>query len=185
LVPHDRHPHSPINDDKESHNRMSASDNTAEDPFAILGETLETAADSMEETKARARGSARRAAAATKRVVGSGSYSASYGLAYGIVWMGTYLHDLLPTGGSIQRGFDDGSHDAIAARNRRRALREEEAEVEDADPESPPAAAAPRKAPARTKAAPAKAAASAKRERVSAKTRAAVDKRADDFEDHS
>ncbi len=169
---------------------MSASDHAAENPFAILGETLETAADSMNDTKARARGSARRAAAATKRVVGSGTYSTSYGLAYGVVWVGTYLHDLLPTGSSIQRGFDDGSHDAIAARDRRRALREEEvelegAEVEDTDEEAPPAAApAPRKAAAR-KAASAKPAASAKRERVSPKTRAAVDKRADDFEEKS
>ena len=122
--------------------------------------------------------------AATKRVVGSGTYSASYGLAYGVVWVGTYLHDLLPNGSSIQRGFDDGSHDAIAARDRRRALREEEAEVEEADPDVAPAAPAPRKAAARSKAAPAKAA-SAKRERVSPKTRAAVDKRADDFEENS
>lgn len=183
-MPHERRLNPSINDDKESYNFMSASDHTAEDPFAILGETLETAADSMNDTKARARGSARRAAAATKRVVGSGTYSASYGLAYGVVWVGTYLHDLLPTGSSIQRGFDDGSHDAIAARDRRRALREEEAEIEDADQEAPPAAPAPRKAAAR-KAASAKTAASAKRERVSPKTRAAVDKRADDFEEKS
>ena len=106
---------------------MSTSERTAEDPFAILGETLEAAANSMDTAETRARNSAHRAADATKRVVGSGTYSTSYGLAYGAVWIGTYLHDLMPPGGVVQRGFTDGAHDALAARILRLTLGEEQA----------------------------------------------------------
>ena len=160
---------------------MSTSERTVEDPFAILGETLESAANSMEGGEARARSSAHRAADATKRVVGSGAYSTSYGLAYGAVWIGTYLHDLLPPGGVVQRGFADGAHDSLAARILRLALAEEQAahrhdeplETTDAEPAHAAATPHPR---SRVNGA------GVKRGRVSAKMRDSVDKMADTFE---
>ncbi|MCJ2136004.1 hypothetical protein MKK69_18445 [Methylobacterium sp. J-026] len=106
---------------------MSSSTATAQDPFAILGETLETAAGALDVPTAHARESAHRAAATTKRVVGSGVYSLSYALAYGSVFAATYVHDLLPDGSAVRRGLSDGSHDALSARSRRILLKEEAA----------------------------------------------------------
>lgn len=106
---------------------MSSSTATAEDPFAILGETLETAASALDLPTAHARESAHRAAATTKRVVGSGMYSVSYALAYGAVFAATYVHDLMPHGSAVQRGFSDGAQDALSARSRRLDLRHEAA----------------------------------------------------------
>jgi hypothetical protein len=159
---------------------MSTSDRTTEDPFLILGETLETAADSVESMDVRARNSAHRAADATKRAVGSGAYSTSYGLAYGAVWLGTYLHDMMPPGGVIQRGFADGTHDALAARILRLAVGEQQAaELQDyprneADSERPPDPA-PRKSMHANGAA-------AKRSRISTMSRKTVDKLADGYD---
>lgn len=104
---------------------MSSSTATAEDPFAILGETLETAASALDVPTAHARESAHRAAAQTKRVVGSGMYSVSYALAYGAVFAATYVHDLLPDGSAVQRGLSDGTHDALSARDRRTLLKKD------------------------------------------------------------
>lgn len=106
---------------------MTTSAATAQDPFAILGETLETAAGALDVPTAQARESAHRAAATTKRVVGSGVYSLSYALAYGTVFAATYVHDLLPEGSAIRRGLSDGGHDALSARSRRILLQEEAA----------------------------------------------------------
>jgi hypothetical protein len=163
---------------------MSTSERIAEDPFAILGETLETAANAMETGEARARNSAHRAADATKRAVGSGAYSTSYGLAYGVVWIGTYLHDMMPPGGVVQRGFTDGAHDALAARILRLAVGEEKAAehkeepVPDADGEAAPPGAAVRHSPRARGAA-------ARNGRASGKTRHAHDKMAGPFEDRA
>lgn len=107
---------------------MSSSTATAEDPFAILGETLETAASALDLPTAHARESAHRAAATTKRVVGSGMYSASYALAYGAVFAATYVHDLMPKGSAVQRGFSDGAQDALSSRARRLELKQDLAE---------------------------------------------------------
>jgi hypothetical protein len=159
---------------------MSTPEQTEEDPFAILGETLENAAKSMDSVEGRARTSAHRAADATKRAVGSGAYSTSYGLAYGAVWIGTYLHDLMPPGGVIQRGFADGAHDALAARILRLAVGEQRAAghdhdlAEEADVEASPPNPAPRGSSHAN-------GASAKRGRVSSRTRGHVDKMANSF----
>ncbi|GJE28133.1 hypothetical protein [Methylobacterium organophilum] len=103
---------------------MSSSTATAEDPFTILGETLETAAGALDAPTVHARESAHRAAATTKRVVGSGVYSVSYALAYGAVFAATYVHDLLPEGSAVQRGLSDGSDDALSSRSRRHLLKQ-------------------------------------------------------------
>ena len=106
---------------------MTTSAAATQDPFAILGETLETAAGALDVPTAQARESAHRAAATTKRVVGSGVYSFSYALAYGTVFAATYVHDLLPEGSAVRRGLSDGGHDALSARARRILLQEDAA----------------------------------------------------------
>ncbi|SDN70617.1 hypothetical protein SAMN05216360_110202 [Methylobacterium phyllostachyos] len=117
---------------------MTSSAAPAQDPFAILGETLETAAGALDVPTAQARESAHRAAATTKRVVGSGVYSLSYALAYGTVFAATYVHDLLPEASAVRRGLSDGGHDALSARARR-ILLQEEAAATHARTESAPA----------------------------------------------
>ena len=104
---------------------MHPSAAATQDPFAILGETLETAAGALDVPTAQARESAHRAAATTKRVVGSGVYSLSYALAYGTVFAATYVHDLLPESSTVRRGLSDGGHDALSAHARRILLQEE------------------------------------------------------------
>ena len=156
---------------------MSSTTTTAEeDPFAILGETLDTAADSLEAASTDARASAHRAAARTKRVIGSGAYSISYGLAYGTVFAATYLHDLMPVGSAVQRGFADGAHDALEARRLRQLLQDgAHAEVDHARmPETDDEVANEDGHAAPTE--------SAKRANINRKTRHTVERRADGFE---
>ncbi|MBV8612832.1 MAG: hypothetical protein JOY66_03550, partial [Acetobacteraceae bacterium] len=155
---------------------MSTTTATAEaDPFAILGDALETAADSLETASTDARASAHRASAGTKRVIGSGAYSISYGLAYGAVFTATYLHDLMPIGSAVQRGFADGAHDALEARKRRMMLRQPHEDGHGADLHEAHAHCAEDERPAA-------ATKTAKRATISRKTRQAVDKRAYGFE---
>ncbi|MGY2048785.1 hypothetical protein [Methylobacterium sp. JK268] len=125
---------------------MSATTANAEDPFAILSETLETAATALDVPTAHARESAHRAADTTKRVVGSGVYSVSYALAYGAVFAATYVHDLMPGGSAIQRGFADGAHDALTARSLRTTLKKEAAAAPEAQAGDPGAGTAPTQA---------------------------------------
>jgi hypothetical protein len=155
---------------------MSTTATNAEDPFAILGETLETAASSLEATTKRARASAHNAAATTKRVVGSGAYSISYALAYGAVFTATYLHDLMPVGSAVRRGFDDGTHDALTARNRRRQLESGEAAGDAAAREPPATEKAAPPSSSRRRSSP------AKRTGVTGKTKQRVDKLAAGYE---
>ena len=88
-------------------------------PFTILGDTLESAAESFEEASVNANDSARRAARATKRALGTGVYNAFYGLSFGIVFSGVFITELLPEGGNVRRALTDGADSAL--RNREKA----------------------------------------------------------------
>jgi hypothetical protein len=92
--------------------------------FSVLGDTLESAAESFEEATANSRDSAKRAAATTKRALGIGVHKAAYGVAFGLVYSAVFITEMLPKGNIIRRGFIEGTEDAIDSRRKSQTLRE-------------------------------------------------------------
>ena len=87
---------------------------TAAKPFSILGDTLESAAESFEEAANGAQESARRAAQTTKRAVGKGLFKMFYGISYGLVFSGVYVTELLPENNSVRHALTEGAEAALA-----------------------------------------------------------------------
>jgi hypothetical protein len=128
--------------------------------FSVLGDTLESAAESFEEATANSRDSAKRAAATTKRALGIGVHKAAYGVAFGLVYSAVFITEMLPKGNIVRRGFIEGTEAAIDSRRKRQAVRE-----------------------AKSKAAPKAGANSTKRApKTSSRVKAAVEKRAAQFD---
>ena len=92
--------------------------------FSVLGDTLESAAESFEEATANSRDSAKRAAATTKRAVGIGVHKAAYGIAFGMVYSAVFITEMLPKGNIIRRGFIEGTEAALDSRRKSQAVRE-------------------------------------------------------------
>jgi hypothetical protein len=86
--------------------------------FHILGDTLESAAESFEEATANAQQSAKRAAEVTKSALAIALYKACYGISYGAVYSSVFLVEILPDGGNMKRGFTEGAEAAITARKK-------------------------------------------------------------------
>ena len=86
---------------------------TAAKPFSILGDTLESAAESFEEAANGAQESARRAAQTTKRAVGKGLFKMFYGISYGLVFSGVYVTELLPEDNSVRHALTEGAEAAL------------------------------------------------------------------------
>jgi hypothetical protein len=86
--------------------------------FHILGDTLETAAESFEEATANAHDSAKRAAEVTKSALSNALYKTCYGIAYGAVYSSVFLVEIMPEGGTLKRGFIEGAESAIEARKK-------------------------------------------------------------------
>ena len=84
--------------------------------FHILGDTLESAAETLEEVTANAQDSAKRAAAVTKSALGNALYKTCYGIAYGAVYSSVFLVEILPDGSTLKRGFTEGAESALEAR---------------------------------------------------------------------
>jgi hypothetical protein len=92
--------------------------------FSVLGDTLESAAETFEEATANSRDSARRAAATTKRALGIGVHKAAYGVAYGLVYSAVFITEMLPKDNLIRRGFLEGTEAAIESRRKAHVARE-------------------------------------------------------------
>jgi hypothetical protein len=86
--------------------------------FHILGDTLESAAETFEEVTANAHDSAKRAAAVTKSALANAIYKTCYGIAYGAVYSSVFLVEVLPEGSNLKRGFTEGAESAIEARKK-------------------------------------------------------------------
>ncbi len=136
-------------------------------PFTMLGDTLESAAESFEEATVNANHSAKRAAQATKRALGTGLFKAVYGVSYGLVYSGVFVRDLLPEGNCVRKALSEGAESALDSRAKART-----ASV--AKKAAAPKAAA-KKPAAKAKTAKAKS-------KIPARVRKAVNKRAADFE---
>jgi len=92
--------------------------------FSVLGDTLETAAESFEEATANSRDSAKRAAATTKRALGIGVHKAAYGVAFGLVYSAVFITEMLPKSNIVRRGFIEGTEAALDSRRKAQAARE-------------------------------------------------------------
>jgi len=86
--------------------------------FHILGDTLESAAETFEEVTANAHDSAKRAAAVTRSALANAVYKACYGIAYGAVYSSVFLVEIMPEGGNLKRGFTEGAESALEARKK-------------------------------------------------------------------
>ena len=86
--------------------------------FHILGDTLESAAETFEEATANAHDSAKRAAVVTKSALGKALYNACYGISYGAVYSSVFLVELLPDGSTLKKGFTEGAESALEARHK-------------------------------------------------------------------
>ena len=84
-------------------------------PFASIGEALESAAERFEEGASNARESAKHAAGSAKKAIHTGLYNGSYGLSYGLVYATVFLTELLPKDNVIRRGLEEGADAAIEA----------------------------------------------------------------------
>jgi hypothetical protein len=135
--------------------------------FSVLGDTLESAAETFEEATANSRESAKRAAATTKRVLGNGVHKTAYGVAFGLVYSAVFVTEMLPKGNVIRQGFIEGTEAALDSRRKAQSKREGASKKK----------AAPEPAPATNGTAAAK-----KRAKTSGRVRKAVEKRADQFD---
>ncbi len=88
-------------------------------PLSILGEALESAAESFGAASVNARASAKGAAKKVKNGFGAGVYHAAYGISFGLVYGAVFVTELLPEDNVVRRGFEEGAEaarDAIASK---------------------------------------------------------------------
>jgi hypothetical protein len=86
--------------------------------FHILGDTLESAAETFEEATANAHDSAKRAAVVTKSALANALYKTCYGISYGAVYSSVFLVEIMPDGGNLKKGFTEGAESALEARKK-------------------------------------------------------------------
>jgi hypothetical protein len=84
--------------------------------FSMLGDTLESAAETFEEASVNSAESAKKAAKTTKRALGTGLHKGAYGVSYGVVYAVSFLTELLPQENVVRRGFVEGAEAALEAR---------------------------------------------------------------------
>ena len=89
--------------------------------FSMFGDTLESAAEALEEASANSAESAKKAAKTTKRAIGTSLHKAAYGISYGVVYAAVFLVELLPEEHVIRRGFVEGAEAALDARENAKA----------------------------------------------------------------
>jgi len=89
--------------------------------FSMLGGTLESAAEALEEAGVNLAESTKKAAKTTKRAIGVGFHKAAYGISYGVVYAAVFLVELLPEKHVIRRGFIEGAAAALDARQKAKA----------------------------------------------------------------
>jgi hypothetical protein len=86
--------------------------------FHILGDTLESAAETFEEATANAHDSAKRAAGVAKSALGNALYKTCYGISYGAVYSSVFLVELLPQGSKVRAAFTEGAESALEDRKK-------------------------------------------------------------------
>ncbi len=135
--------------------------------FSVLGDTLESAAETFEEATANSRDSAKRAAATTKRALGNGVHKTAYGVAFGLVYSAVFITEMLPKGNLIRRGFIEGTEAALDSRRKAQTVRKttKKPPVDEASHTVKPTPVAAKKKP-----------------KMSARVRKTVDNRAAQFE---
>ena len=84
-------------------------------PFTVLGDALEAAADSVGDARADATASAKAAATKVRSGVSAGAYYTAYGASYGVVFGAVFLKELLPADTALRRGFERGVEDGAKA----------------------------------------------------------------------
>ena len=133
--------------------------------FSVLGDTLESAAETFEEATANSRDSAKRAAATTKRALGNGVHKSAYGIAFGLVYAGVFVTEMLPKENLIRRGFVEGTEAAIDSRRKAKTAPRKAAKKAESTETEKPAPVAAKKKP-----------------KTSARVRKTVDNRAAQFD---
>jgi hypothetical protein len=93
--------------------------------FSVLGDALESAAESFEEATVTARDSAKKAATTTRRVFSKGVHRTAYGLSYGVIYASVFLTELWPEENPWRRGLVEGAQDALEERSKIRTLKSE------------------------------------------------------------
>src|SRR5580658_9973293 len=86
--------------------------------FHILGDTLESAAESFEEATANAHDSAKRAAEVTRSALANALYKTCYGISYGAVYSSVFVVELMPKSSRARRGFEEDAEAALEARKK-------------------------------------------------------------------
>jgi len=90
-------------------------------PFSVLGEALESAAETFGDATINARASAKVAAGTVKATLSTGAYKSAYGVSYGLVFGAVFLKELLPESNVIRRGFEEGAEAGLGAVASRKA----------------------------------------------------------------
>ena len=93
----------------------TASADSESNPFSVLGDALEAAAQSMGDARVDATASAKVAAAKVQSGVTAGAYYTGYGVSYGVVFTGVFLKELLPVDNAFRRGIEQGAVDGTEA----------------------------------------------------------------------
>jgi hypothetical protein len=84
-------------------------------PLSVLGEALESAAETFGDATVNARATAKVAARHVKAGLSIGAYKSAYGISYGVVFGAVFLNELLPEGNVIRRGFEEGAEAGLEA----------------------------------------------------------------------
>jgi hypothetical protein len=89
-------------------------------PLSVLGEALESAAETFGQATTNARASAKVAAKKVRKTFGTGVYKTAYGISYGLVYSAVFVTELLPEDNVLRRGFEEGAEAALDAAASRR-----------------------------------------------------------------
>jgi hypothetical protein len=88
-------------------------------PLSVLGDALESAAETFGEATTNARKSAKAAAKSAQKNLATGTYKAAYGVSYGLVYATVFLTELLPEDNILRRGFEEGAEAALEAASKK------------------------------------------------------------------
>jgi hypothetical protein len=89
-------------------------------PLSVLGEALESAAETFGKATTNASASAKVAAKKVRKTFGTGVYKTAYGISYGLVYSAVFVTELLPEDNVLRRGFEEGAEAALDAAASRR-----------------------------------------------------------------
>ena len=106
-------------------------------PFSVLGDALESAADTFEEATTTASSSAKKAAGSAKRAFYNGVHKTAYYSSYGVVYATVFLTELWPNDNPWRVGLEEGAAAALEERQRVRAIQaEKKASLESVEKEA-------------------------------------------------